>query len=413
MSLRNRSCTAQALCAIVALVFSSSASAQNERATGLVFADRSIYESIPLATRPLMGQLPTSVDLSKFFPTPGHQRNQGSCVGWAVAYALKSFQEEQERAWGINTMGHTFSPAYIYNQIKLPEPPNDDLTPEEIARLPRGGCRSGSTFPDALDVLTRFGAAPMSEFNYDGGDCIRQPNAALRQRSQEYAIASWRRVNVQDLTEVKSHVAGSFPVLIGIEVDDAFQSLAQGQTYASFSGQSSGGHALVIVGYDDQRGGFKVINSWGTTWGDGGFGWISYSAFRQIVREGYAIQDIVTRRPPEPDPIPTPTPQPSPNTFTVQPMATAILLERNPQVYQFTLSLSVPENHRGRISEVAYLLNHRTLNYVTMRSSDPSDGFAVGYTGWGCLRNVTITMTLRDGTLNSFAFDMCPAIGWR
>jgi hypothetical protein len=411
--MRYTSSSIQALCAVVVLLFGSSASAQNERATGLVFSDRSIYESIPLATRPLMGDLPPSVDLSRLFPNPGYQGRQGSCVGWAVAYALKTFQEAQERSWSLNTTSHQFSPAYIYNQIKLQEPPTDTLTPDEIANLPTGGCRAGSHLIDALDILTRTGVAPLSDFNYDATDCTKKPSQGLQQRSQEFAIASWRRVNVQDLIEVKSQIAGSFPVLIGIEVDDEFRSLTQGQIYRTFSGHSVGGHALVIVGYDDQLGAFKVINSWGITWGDAGFGWISYNAFRQMVREGFVVQDIVPRRPPDPVPSPTPIPQPTSDTFTVHPMAKAILLERNPDVYRFTLWLSVPDNYRSRIKEVAYLLNHRTLNFVTMRSSDPSDGFAVGYTGWGCLRNVIITMTMSDGTSYKFSFDMCPAIGWK
>jgi len=33
---------------------------------------------------------------------------------------------------------------------------------------------------------------------------------------------------------------------------------------------------MILVGYSDDRGAFKVMNSWGTQWGNGGFGWISY-----------------------------------------------------------------------------------------------------------------------------------------
>ncbi len=38
---------------------------------------------------------------------------------------------------------------------------------------------------------------------------------------------------------------------------------------------TDGGHAMVIVGYDDKQGAFKLLNSWGEVWGDQGYGWVS------------------------------------------------------------------------------------------------------------------------------------------
>ena len=45
------------------------------------------------------------------------QGSQSSCVGWAVAYSLKTYQERLDQKWALNTYDHIFSPAYIYNQI--------------------------------------------------------------------------------------------------------------------------------------------------------------------------------------------------------------------------------------------------------------------------------------------------------
>jgi hypothetical protein len=46
-------------------------------------------------------------------------------------------------------------------------------------------------------------------------------------------------------------------------------------------------HAIALVGYDDQKQAFKFSNSWGTGWGDNGFGWISYDLFKQSVFSVY------------------------------------------------------------------------------------------------------------------------------
>ena len=264
--------------------------------TGLLFVDRATYESVPLASTPLMGELPPSADLSSRFPAPGNQEDQGSCVGWAVAYALKSYQEADERQWPLDDLAHVFSPAYIYNQIKR-----------------TSDCRGGTYYLDALNLVRREGVATWTAFPYDPADCSAKPSAAVKTAAREFKIAEWRRVNVQDDTEVRSNVAAGFPVLAGIEVDRAFFNLKGEAIYSQYSGLSEGGHAIVVVGYDDSREALKIINSWGSEWGTDGFGWISYDAFGRIAREGYVAQDIIVRPAPPVQPQPQPRrPAPAP-----------------------------------------------------------------------------------------------------
>ena len=45
------------------------------------------------------------------------------------------------------------------------------------------------------------------------------------------------------------------------------------------SGSIIGGHAILFVGYDDSKQLFKFKNSWGTSWGDNGYGYLSYKYF--------------------------------------------------------------------------------------------------------------------------------------
>jgi hypothetical protein len=160
-----------------------------------------------------------------------------------------------------------------------------------------------------MNLLRREGAATLTSFPYSEHDCTTLPNAATKQAARAFAIADWRRVNVQDEMEIKTQIASGFPVLIGMVVDNAFSQLGPGQIYSGPPGQSRGGHAMVVVGYSDARSAFKVINSWGTNWGDQGFGWISYNVFRQTVREAYTAQDIVINSPVTP---PSPPPPPPP-----------------------------------------------------------------------------------------------------
>jgi hypothetical protein len=248
-----------------------------QQSTGLNFADPAAYQSIPLASTPLHGVLPIRADLSSNFPRPGNQGQQSSCVGWAVAYALKSYQEHVERKWDVDVEEHRFSPAFIYNQIRS-----------------SSDCQGGTSFIDAINLLRVQGVATLADFPYDERVCATIPSEAIRQSARQYAIADWRRVNVQDTVEIKTQIASGFPVLFGMLIDENFQRLGSDEIYERDETIPNGnGHALVVVGYDDNKNAFKIINSWGTGWGDGGFGWMTYSAFSRSVREGYVVQDIV------------------------------------------------------------------------------------------------------------------------
>ena len=184
----------------------SGALAQTRRATGLIFLDQGQYQSIPPAPPPLSGQPPATIDLSSYgyFPEPGDQGDQGSCVGWAVAYGLKSYQKNREfRLQGLNA-NFRFSPAFVYNQVK------------------QNGCQGGSSIRDALNIIESQGALPLDTFGYEEKLCDRLPTEGQVQSAWEYRIAKWMRVNVQSLAEMKAQLVRGFPVVVAMEVHQAF-----------------------------------------------------------------------------------------------------------------------------------------------------------------------------------------------
>lgn len=314
-------------------------------ATGLTFASDAAYRSIPLAAPPLMGPLPASADLSADFPEPGQQGTQGSCVGWAIAYAVRSHDAAKRQQWRPDSSSRRFSPAYVFNQIT------------------RSPICQGSTYIDALNLLSNEGVALERDFPYDPNQCSLHPSAAVRSGANRWRIQTWRRVNVQDTSELKTHLAAGFPVLIGAEVDQAFQALGPGTVYLATGGRQLGGHAMAVVGYDDARRAFKIINSWGTGWGDRGFGWIGYDVFRQIVREGFVIQDFRERvTDPNPSLTPNPVPPAAPTASVTPPQAQAVMLLDGPGA-----NFSVPghlRGARGRTAQVVLRFGLQTPNGI-------------------------------------------------
>jgi Papain family cysteine protease len=244
-----------------------------QRSTGLIPTDEKTLAALPFDDKlPRATKLPDSVDLSVSFPTPGNQGGQGSCVGWAAAY-LKTYQEVVET--GEDPDSIFFSPSFIYNQIKS-----------------GGDCDSGSQLDDALNLLSEQGNVAESRFPYDQNACDVLPNDEVKLEAGPFRIASWRRANTQDPTEIKRHLFNESPVLIAFEADDAFFDVKAGDIYKDPPSNNAGFHAMVVVGYDNDKNAFKLINSWGTEWGDSGFGWVDYDTFVEKTPYGFVAQDL-------------------------------------------------------------------------------------------------------------------------
>lgn len=236
------------------------------------------FGAVPKALSPLLdGPLPATVDLSDDMPKPGNQGYQQSCVAWAVAYALKSQQERVERGWSLSGpsgmhLDRVFSPSFVYNQIN-------------------GGTDQGSNFGDAFRVLITQGAAPLSAMPYTTSPFAPVPQTAKAAASQ-FRIETFRRLDASNVAELKTQLAAGFPLVIAGRMYQQFANLGSGQIWSHASGPVVGRHAMALVGYDDTKGAFKVMNSWGTGWGTNGYGWISYDLFGLVMDEAYLVVDL-------------------------------------------------------------------------------------------------------------------------
>jgi hypothetical protein len=61
-----------------------------------------------------------------------------------------------------------------------------------------------------------------------------------------------------------------------------------------------GGHAICIIGYDDQAQRFKFKNSWGIDWGTNGYGTIPYDYIKDYGWDAWTTIDLVVPDIPEP-----------------------------------------------------------------------------------------------------------------
>jgi Papain family cysteine protease len=239
--------------------------------------------------------IPEAIDLGPSFPEPGTQVLE-SCTAWATGYAARSYYARAETG-RPQDLDDIPSPAFIYNRIVRPQPDK-----------PCG--KVGTSILDALNLLQTTGAPSMKDFGNDQTCVLNHP--VLQTTPGKFRIAGHELIGGRfttmplSLDKVRQRLAQGHPVVIGMRVDEAFTALRPGQVYVGPSGLSReqlrkmGGHAMVLVGYDDRRRAARVLNSWGKTWGDSGFGWIGYAALAEQVGVAHVMRTSQT--PPRPSP---------------------------------------------------------------------------------------------------------------
>ena len=250
--------------------------------TGLKF-DENMYEtvpqSVPLVTRSYTA-LPSSYSLKPYAPTPKSQGRQGSCVGWASAYGARTIAYAIKNNWKNQTSritANAFSPAFVYNQIRV-----------------NNQCQ-GAYIESAMKLLNNTGAAKLSEFPYTDQSCVTTPNSYVKSKAQSNRILTYERLakwsNPYNLVgKVKKAISSKKPVVIGLF---KYNRLIVNSENVWIPNSGSKGHAMVVVGYDDNKAGgaFEIMNSWGTRFGRGGFLWIKYSDFERQVKTAYVLVD--------------------------------------------------------------------------------------------------------------------------
>jgi C1A family cysteine protease len=155
---------------------------------------------------------------------------------------------------------------------------------------------TGAYLRTAMEALVLFGAPPERYWPYDTRPASTntrydvEPPAFCYAFSTNYQALKYFRLDppgtspAQLLTNIKTYLAAGFPSMFGFPVYSEYDAPLPGGliAYPSPTSQYRGGHANCAAGYDDNlmigndRGALLVRNSWGTGWGNAGYGWMSY-----------------------------------------------------------------------------------------------------------------------------------------
>jgi C1A family cysteine protease len=157
---------------------------------------------------------------------------------------------------------------------------------------------TGAYLRTTLQALATFGVCPEEYWPYSVDEQVFDidPSSFCYALAQSYQAVSYFRLDPygstpqQTLKNIKSYLAAGFPCIFGFTVYSSIEQADDngGKIPFPVSAESSlGGHALMAVGYDDKMviengngmkttGAILIRNSWGTTWGAEGYGWLPY-----------------------------------------------------------------------------------------------------------------------------------------
>lgn len=152
--------------------------------------------------------------------------------------------------------------------------------------------RSGDTgafLRTTMGALVLFGVPPEEYYPYSVANYDDEPPAFSYAFAQNYKAIDYFRLDppgtsTEELLErIKTHLAGDLPSMFGFTVFDSISEAEHtGQIpFPTRQSRAVGGHAVVAVGYNDgmkvkdsEGGALLIRNSWGTSWGEEGYGWL-------------------------------------------------------------------------------------------------------------------------------------------
>jgi C1A family cysteine protease len=220
-------------------------------------------------------KLAPSIDLSKWCSPIEDQGQLGSCTANAAVGLMEYYES---RAFGEHLDA---SRLFIYKTTR---------------NLLQVTGDTGAWLRTTMKAMTLFGAPPEKHWPYVVEDFEEEPAAFHYSFGANYQSVRYYRLDhsgisgSQLVARVKSFLAAGYPSMFGFTV----YNFGNDKGEFAFPGPGDsvqGGHAVVAIGYDDARkigstkGALKIRNSWGTAWGEGGYGWLPY----EYVESGLAV----------------------------------------------------------------------------------------------------------------------------
>lgn len=241
--------------------------------------DNAVWQKSDLEKKALVGTILEGKSVSS--PNPSkHLQALPAYFDWRDAGVVTSIKNQGQcgGCWAFASVAELESLALI-----LGETPALDLSEQFLIsyNLSNHGC-NGGTLSRAADFLEKLGT-PSEACKPYRETSAKRPKPCDTWKDELQSIGSWVAV-AKTVEDLKAAVFQQ-PVATGFYVFSDFYAYVGG-VYTYVTGKLEGGHAVLIVGWDDANQCFIVKNSWGTGWGEDGYFRIAYSEMDTDVQFG-------------------------------------------------------------------------------------------------------------------------------
>ncbi len=245
--------------------------------------NQKIFNKINSDNQKSLFYLPGTVDLSWWCPPVRDQGSLNSCAAFAGVTLLEYLARRSQHPSASTSL----SPLFLYKTARNLMNVTED---------------TGSSVRETMRAMALFGGIPEKYWPYQEDLYNEEPPAFCFSYGQNNQSLKYFRLDVPDsskrqisndllLFKIKAVLVAGFPCIFGLTLYDSVYTdynLEKGYIPSPVNTDSVvvGGHVVLAVGYDDykyiskreeQPGAILIRNSWGDTWGCGGYGWLPYS----------------------------------------------------------------------------------------------------------------------------------------
>ena len=231
--------------------------------------------------------LETSILSWKKAMTPvKHQGRKGSCVGFAVA-AMKEWQEREEHKKEVSTGKKDIRKGKVYNL-------SEQWIYHQAKKIDAWPGQEGTSIREAMKVLCHIGCPPEAGWPYSDVK-VGEPESWAHMIALWSKIGSYYRVRGSDGLMTGLSYG---PVVIGVPVYREFFTPRPNGTIAMPAKPRKlyGGHAICIVGFDATTKKFEFKNSWGTSWGNKGYGQLHFKYIDSFMWDAWVAVDTRVKK---------------------------------------------------------------------------------------------------------------------
>jgi C1A family cysteine protease len=198
--------------------------------------------------------LPPVVSLRSQINWRWNQQNTNGCTSFSSCSAYKFALKKD--------LNIDFDPSQLFVYFNTRKLEGDTLKDD------------GAQIRDVFKSVAQYGIAPTTDWPFEVANVLRTPSAKAYSDAKKEILTNYYSVD-QNHLEIQQCLAMGYPVVFGTVVCPSFERATNGHIPMPIPNERVlGGHAITLIGYDNNQKVYEFLNSWGEQWGDDGFGWL-------------------------------------------------------------------------------------------------------------------------------------------